>query len=113
MKASFLIPLLLIFSSACSTTSGSGGFLGGSNERKEIVGLEEMSLEYIQTLWGEPDQNVPSGKGRTVRFKNIRAEDEDPISGAVAVKYCDVKLEVNERQLVSSWNYEVCRPQKK
>lgn len=96
---------------SCATGSSlSGGKASG--ERREIVGLEEMSLEYVQTLWGSPDQNVPAGKGRTVRFKNIRTEDENPITGVILVKYCDVRLDVNDRQLVQSWLYEICRGQK-
>lgn len=101
-------PLLM---TACATGSGSGG-IAGSDGRREIVGLEEMSLEYIETLWGKPDQNIPAGKGRTVRFKDIRTEDENPITGAVAVKFCDIRLEVNEKQLVQTWLYETCRAQK-
>ncbi|RYZ67321.1 MAG: hypothetical protein EOP09_11230 [Proteobacteria bacterium] len=93
---------------ACTTAPGVGNS-SSSDERKEIVGLEEMSLEYIQTLWGTPDANVPAGQGRTVRFKNIRAEDEDPITEKVEVKYCDVRLDINSQQLVQSWQYEGCR----
>ncbi len=97
---------------ACATSSEGSSTAGDPDNRREIVALEDMSLEYIQTLWGAPDQNVPAGKGRTVRFKNIRAEDEDPISGTVTVKFCDVKLEINDKDLVQTWNYEVCRPKK-
>ncbi|RYZ71078.1 MAG: hypothetical protein EOP09_05165 [Proteobacteria bacterium] len=102
---------LLSLSISCTTTSSSGpGNTGSSDGRREIIGLEEMSLEYIQTLWGQPDQSIPAGKGKLVRFKSIRTEDEDPITGAVKVKSCDVKLDVNEKQLVTTWAYEVCRP---
>ncbi|MES2744111.1 MAG: hypothetical protein V4655_01735, partial [Bdellovibrionota bacterium] len=84
---------LLSLSISCTTTSSSGpGNTGSSDGRREIIGLEEMSLEYIQTLWGQPDQSIPAGKGKLVRFKSIRTEDEDPITGAVKVKSCDVKL---------------------
>lgn len=107
------ITLCTVLTTACATGSGGGGGgSGGYDGRKEIIGLEEMSLEYIQTMWGAPDQSVPAGKGKIVRFKDIRSEDEDPITGAVAVKYCDIRLDVNERQLVETWTYEVCRPKK-
>ncbi|MBC7532500.1 MAG: hypothetical protein H7318_13075 [Oligoflexus sp.] len=110
MKAPLLIALLTL-ASACSTTSGGGGAgRTEDGERKEIVALEEMSLEYIQTLWGKPDQNLPAGDGRTVRFKSIRTETEDPITEKVEIKHCDVLLHVDKRQLVSKWQYESCRP---
>lgn len=112
LKSLGLALSLPLFLNACATGSGSSGAAGGSDGRREIVGLEEMSLEYIQTLWGAPDQNIPAGKGRTVRFKDIRTENEDPITGAIAVKYCDVRLDVNERQLVQTWVYETCRATK-
>ena len=106
MKTSLHIVTLL--ATACTTVPGIGSRNG--DDRKEIIGLEEMSLEYIQTLWGTPDANVPAGDGRTVRFKNIRADDEDPISGKIEVKFCDVRLDVNRQQLVKTWQYESCRP---
>jgi hypothetical protein len=96
---------------SCSTPSG-GSNTGSPESRREIIALEEMSLEYIQTLWGPPDQSLPAGKGKLVRFKDIRTEDEDPITGVVKVKYCDVKLDVNSKELVQTWAYEVCRPAK-
>lgn len=98
---------LLIVCVACTTVPGKGN----SSDRREIVGLEEMSLEYIESSWGAPDSNTPRGDGRTVRFKNIRAETEDPISGRVDVKQCDIRLDLNNKQLVTSWEYENCRPQ--
>lgn len=107
------IPLLIILvglATACSTTSGGIPGVNADGERREIVGLEEMSLEYIQSLWGKPDQNVPAGDGRTVRFKDIRTENEDPITEKVEVKYCDVLLDIDSRQLVKKWQYESCRP---
>ncbi len=115
MKAprSLVLFAALIALNACAT--GSGGGEGGKSSadeggRKEIVGLEEMSIEYIETLWGKPDSVTPTATGKTVRFKNIRAEDEDPINDKVVVKYCDVRLDVNAKQLVQSWQYETCRP---
>ena len=104
-----LIPLVLVVSCA-STGGGRSGSDMDSGGRKEINGLEEMSLEYIETLWGAPDTSIPAGAGKTVRFKNIRAEDEDPITEKVSIKFCDIRLEVNEKQLVQSWQYEICRP---
>ncbi len=109
MRALLLIATIASIS-ACSTLSSGGLGLGAANERKEIVALEEMSLEYIQSLWGKPEVNIPAGEGRTVRFKNIRTEIEDPISEKVQVKYCDVRLDINKRQLVQKWEYETCRP---
>ncbi|RYZ57428.1 MAG: hypothetical protein EOP07_09920 [Proteobacteria bacterium] len=111
IKAAFLLAIIT-GAGACSTTSGTNGVPGvaGGGERKEIVGLEEMSLEYIETLWGKADQNLPAGDGRTVRFKGIRTENEDPITEKVDVKYCDVRLDLDKRQLVRKWQYETCRP---
>ncbi|MBC7661859.1 MAG: hypothetical protein H7249_19375 [Chitinophagaceae bacterium] len=99
-----------LLASACTTVSGDGNSSAPSGgERKEIVGLEEMSLEYIQTSWGTPDSNVPAGEGRTVRFKNIRTEEEDPITEKIEIKICDIRLDINKAQLVQSWQYETCR----
>lgn len=110
MKAALSIAFVVL-ASACTTTSG-GGAAGrtADGERKEIIGLEEMSLEYIQTLWGKPEQNLPAGEGRTVRFKSIRTETEDPITEKVEIKHCDVLLNIDKRQLVSKWQYESCHP---
>jgi|GEM_PF-6033055 hypothetical protein len=92
---------------ACTTAPGIS-----REERQEMTGLEEMSLEYIQSRWGEPDSQVPKAEGRTVRYKNIRSEDEEPVSRRVSVKYCDVRLELTKDLLVTAWEYENCRPGK-
>lgn len=109
MKVALLMAMIAL-ASACTTTGGDGAGRTADGERKEIIGLEEMSLEYIQTLWGKPEQNLPAGDGRTVRFKSIRTETEDPITEKVQIKHCDVLLNIDKRQLVSKWQYESCRP---
>lgn len=109
MKLSSAVLLVGCLAAACTTVPG----IGSSNERREIVGLEEMSLEYIESNWGTPDSNTPHGEGRTARYKSIRTETEDPISGNVDVKQCDIRLELNNKMIVTSWEYESCRPQSK
>jgi len=109
MKALLLITAAFVSTTGCSTTPTGGG-PSGSDARREIVALEEMSLEYIETIWGKPDVNIPAGDGRTVRYKNIHTENEDPMSNKVEVKYCDVRLDIDKRQLVQKWQYETCRP---
>jgi hypothetical protein len=82
---------------------------GSSEERQEMTGLEEMSLEYIKTKWGEPDTNIPKGDGRVVHYKNIRSQDEDPVTRIVKVKNCAVRLDLTKELLVKSWEYENCK----
>ncbi|HET9237406.1 MAG TPA: hypothetical protein VFO10_09155 [Oligoflexus sp.] len=97
---------LLTFFMACSTMSGGSGPDG---ERLEMTGLEEMSLEYIKTKWGEPETNIPKGEGRVVHYKNIRSQDEDPVTGKVTVKSCEVRLDLTKELLVKTWEYENCK----
>lgn len=96
----------LLGCTACSTL---GGGTGPDGERLEMTGLEEMSLEYIKTKWGEPDTNIPKGEGRVVHYKNIRSEDEDPVSRKVTVKSCEVRLDLTKDLLVKTWEYENCK----
>jgi hypothetical protein len=98
-------PLLMGFT-ACSTM---GGGTGPSGERMEMTGLEEMSLEYIKTKWGEAETDIPKGEGRVVRYKNIRSQDEDPVTGKVTVKSCEVRLDLTKDLLVKTWEYEICK----
>ncbi len=94
--------LCVLFQSSCATP------LLGSRERKEMTGLEEMSLEYLKGEWGDPDSDVATGEKRIVHYKNVRSEDLEPISRQVTVKHCVVKLEINKAEMVSSWEYESC-----
>lgn len=97
---------LLSFFTACSTM---GGGSGPGGERLEMTGLEEMSLEYIKTKWGEPETNIPKGEGRVVHYKNIRSQDEDPVTGKITVKSCEVRLDLTKELLVKTWEYENCK----
>ena len=99
--------LMLCGMSACSTLGG--GNSGSGGDRLEMTGLEEMSLEYIKTKWGEPETNVPKGDGRVVHYNNIRSQDEDPVTRKVTVKLCGVRLDFTKDQLVKNWEYENCR----
>ncbi len=107
MRVCLIFVGLFLGSLACTTAPGIS-----REERKEMTGLEEMSLEYIQSRWGEPDSQVPKTEGRTVRYKNIRSEDEDPLTRKVQVKFCDVRLELSQELIVTAWEYENCRPEK-
>lgn len=106
MMRGLIVGTLLLGSTACSTL---GGGSGPSGERYEMTGLEEMSLEYIKTKWGEPESNIPKGDGRVVKYKNIRSQDEDPVSRKVTVKSCEVRLDLTKEMLVKSWEYENCK----
>lgn len=106
MMRTLVACLFLGLAASCSTL---GGGSGGRGERLEMTGLEDMSLEYIKTKWGEPDSIVPKGDGKLVRFKNIRSEEEQPVTRKVTVKSCEVRLDLGKDQLVKSWEYENCR----
>ncbi len=105
MRFVILGSLLLSFT-ACSTL---GGGSGPNGERLEMTGLEEMSLEYIKTKWGEPETNIPKGEGRVVQYKNIRSQDEDPVTSKITVKYCEVRLDLTKDLLVKTWEYTNCK----
>jgi len=106
MMRPLILGIGLLGFSACSTM---GGGSGPNGERLEMTGLEEMSLEYIKTKWGEPDTNVPKGDGRVVHYKNIRSQDEDPVTRKVTVKSCEVRLDLTKELLVKTWEYENCK----
>jgi hypothetical protein len=106
MMRFLFLGLALLGFTACSTLAGGNGPDG---ERLEMTGLEEMSLEYIKTKWGEPETNVPKGDGRVVHYKNIRSHDEDPVTGKITVKYCEVRLDLSKDLLVKTWEYENCK----
>ncbi|WP_141734798.1 hypothetical protein [Oligoflexus tunisiensis] len=106
MMRLLILGLGLLGYTACSTL---GGGSGPNGERLEMTGLEEMSLEYIKTKWGEPESNIPKGEGRVVHYKNIRSQDEDPVTRKVTVKYCEVRLDLTKEMLVKSWEYENCK----
>jgi hypothetical protein len=95
------ILLLACLLSACVTSSSTSG-------RQEITGLEEMSLEYIQGQWGEPDYSLPKRTGRTVKFEKIYTRDEDPVSNMVTERICIIRLEIDKDGLVEQWDYESC-----
>lgn len=86
---------------ACVTSSS-------RSHRQEILGLEEMSLEYIQMQWGEPDYDLPRRTGRTVKFEKIHTRDEDPVSNEVTERVCVIRLEIDKDGLVEKWDYEAC-----
>ncbi|MFW7379970.1 MAG: hypothetical protein ACOH5I_14245 [Oligoflexus sp.] len=90
-----------IFCASCVTSSS-------KSERQEISGLEEMSLEYIETQWGKPDYNLPTRKGRTVKFEKINTRDVDPVSNYVTERICIIRLEIDQEGLVEQWDYESC-----
>jgi hypothetical protein len=77
-------------------------------KRQEMTGLKNMSLEYIQTQWGEPDYNLPRTTGRTVKFEGIESRDEDPVTGDVTVQTCRIRLDIDKEGLVDKWEYEEC-----
>lgn len=92
--------LALIILPACVSSS--------SSARQEILGLEEMSFEYIQTQWGEPDYNLPRRAGRTVKFEKIQTSDQDPVTGHVTERVCTIRLDIDREGLVEKWDYESC-----
>jgi hypothetical protein len=106
MIRTLILGLGLLGFTACSTL---GGGSGPNGERLEMTGLEEMSLEYIKTKWGDPETNIPKGEGRVVHYKNIRSQDEDPVTGKVTVKSCEVRLDLTKDLLVKTWEYENCK----
>jgi hypothetical protein len=106
MMRLLILGLGLFGFTACSTL---GGGSGPNGERMEMTGLEEMSLEYIKTKWGEPETNIPKGEGRVVHYKDIRSQDEDPVTGKITVKYCAVRLDLTKDLLVKTWEYENCK----
>ncbi len=101
--------LALMLSALTACTTPGGGNSGSGSDRLEMTGLEEMSLEYIKTKWGDPDTNVPKGEGRVVHYKNIQSRDEDPVTRKVTLKSCVVRLDLTKDQLVKNWEYENCR----
>lgn len=109
--AKHMFMVLVGWTLASCASSGGPGNSGTGKDRLEMTGLEEMSLEYIKGKWGDPDSNIPKGEGRVVVYKNVRSEDENPVSGKVTVKLCEVKLEFTKELLVKSWDYENCRVQ--
>jgi hypothetical protein len=93
--------LALIMLSACVSSSSSSG-------RQEILGLEEMSLEYIQMQWGNPDYKLPRRTGQTVKFEKILTRDQDPVTGHVTEQLCTIRLDIDREGLVEQWDYETC-----
>ena len=100
-----VIAVSVVLTSCTTTEQG----LGPNGERLEMTGLEDMSLAFIKTQWGEPDGNIPKGEGRLVSYKNIRSRDEDPVTGKVTIKSCQIRLELTRELLVKNWDYENCR----
>ena len=108
MLRSIALGIVLCGIAACSTLGGGSNASSGV-DRQEMTGLEEMSLEYIKSKWGEPLTNVPKGDGRVVRYSDIHSQDEDPITRAVIAKLCDIRLDLTKELLVKAWDYENCR----
>ena len=80
-----ILGMVLLGTVGCVT--GMGG--GAASERIEMTGLEDMSVDYIKTKWGEPETNVTKGEGRVVHFKKIRSQDEDSISRNIFRKFTE------------------------
>lgn len=77
--------------------------------REEIIGLEGMSVEFIQAQWGEPDAKFPLAAGQSLKYNNVFVKDEDPFTGENADRNCVIKLEVDAEGLVADWDYEACQ----
>lgn len=77
--------------------------------RQEMTGLEDMSVEYIESVWGKPDAEQAAPKGKTLLFKDIHTKDSDPLLNKVEQKRCDIRLLIGPDDVVSSWTYENCR----
>ena len=104
------LALALLLLNSCTTTSSTDVLaVSSGHERKEMTGLEDMSLEYIKSEWGEPDTDEAKGDGRVVRYKNIKSQDLEAVEGDSNVKYCLIRLDLNKALLVTAWEYESCR----
>jgi hypothetical protein len=102
---------MLLALTACTHSPSQESVLPPQQEggRQEMTGLEDMALEYIISVWGKPDNEEKNAKGRTIRFKDIKGQDHDPLGEKMRQKTCDIRLEVNAEDLVVSWVYENCR----
>ena len=83
-----VVTLFLMMS--CATGSG-------DDYRKEISGLTDMSIEYIEGQWGKPDYNLPKTKGRTVKFNKVLYIDTDPVTEVSTRKLCTVRLQLTKK----------------
>ncbi|SMF28427.1 hypothetical protein [Pseudobacteriovorax antillogorgiicola] len=94
--------MLWMICGACATSSGSA-------YREEILGLTDMSLEYIMTQWGEPDYKLPKSNGQSVKYESVMSVDEEPLSGELIKKICVANLDINKEGLVEDWGYSDCK----
>ncbi len=104
-----LVGIFLLLTSCTTTAANDVLAVSSGKERKEMTGLEDMSLEYIKAQWGEPDADVAKGDGRVIHYKNIKSQDLDAVEGDSNVKSCLIRLDLNKDLLVTGWEYESCR----
>lgn len=102
MKLIFALLGTLVVAS-CTTTPSEQSY------RTEILGLTDMSQEYILDRWGEPDLKVPKSNGSILSYKNVLTKDVDPLSEITTKKICTLDLTVVS-DVVKTWDYKDCLP---
>ena len=89
------------FFAGCTTTS--------DNARPEIVGLREVSKEYLVETWGQPDFQKQHVNGQSVlRYNRVTATKEDPLTEKVIKSLCDIELVLDREGIVLDWKYLQC-----
>ena len=101
MKSVCFSMVLLLFGASCTTTGG--------NHRPEIVGLREVSKDYLLEVWGKPDAQRVHKNGQTIiQFNRVEATKEDPLTEKVIKTLCNIELVLDREGIVLDWKYLSC-----